>query len=374
MGILVYIGVLIYDIALWFISQRTQNKKWIKLLLVTLFIVPFILLCSLKATSVGLDTPSYKGWFEEALTVKFNSSEPLFGYYNYALRYMKIPYVLYLLISYSICFVPIAVYAYKRFEKPLTFLFFIFYLGLFGFAMSGMRQSMAIGIAMIGFCAFNEKKIWTVVFPIVSIAIAYFIHNSTPVMALFIVTPFLKMGQKTSLYSMLVILIFGTLSIPLYCLIFNYAIKDLEFLPKISNTVYSLVIFLFLLFFCFFIRTKTFKDIDSRYFSRYDSTKAVKVFNLNPNKEETKADFGPLINLEISVFLLFFGACNQVIARLIYDSLAFSSESVLKSFKCLKSKTSLTLANVGLILFVSLYFVIAVLVRDPIQIANYKFA
>lgn len=372
---LVYLALIFYSLVIWVIAQRIKPSLRNKIILVSLFIIPFIIVCSFKSTNVGIDSHDYYRWYTNINEITFSYLERAFVFYNKIFRKLHFPYTGFLLVTYTIAFVPLAVLALKRTERPITFLLFVMYLGYFGFAMSAMRQPLAIGIALIGYCFFNKKKILTAIFPIVTCAIAFLFHKSSMILLLFVVVPYIKISKKAFMYLILSVLILGAISIPAYCLIFEVFLRNNVYAPMISNSAVILSIFVSLTALSYILRQDFYTKFEEEKMSRFDDSKFIIFFkntNFKSSFEKKDEDYGDFLYFFVIIVVLIFGITNQVVTRMMYDCFPFFTLAMFRIFDKLKTKTSKTILSIAMVFFVIAYFGFAVLIKDPLQIVPYS--
>lgn len=187
----VHIIALLFILFIAFINQVLPNFKGKKVIYCILLFAPLIILCSFKDSSVGNDTAGYLASYHEfknATSLKSISSgfEKGFVIYSYLLAQMNMPFSIYLLITYSIIFLPFILLSYKYFEFPSIIALSLYLFSFYNFAISALRQSMGIGICFIGFYIFlrlrHKDNVWKYLkYVLLSafIALSYFFHKSS---------------------------------------------------------------------------------------------------------------------------------------------------------------------------------------------------
>lgn len=155
-------------------------------------IVPPILLAGFRAEGVGSDTSFYiLPIFEDAISCNGNWDEFLSSTWKMEIFYLYLNYVVsifthnsivFLTIVHSFIIIPFYIVSIKwRKHLSPVFFFFIFYCIYYQESMSTVRQSIAMGFAMLGFSALilEKKRLHFIIFSVLSIGF----HN-TAVLAL----------------------------------------------------------------------------------------------------------------------------------------------------------------------------------------------
>lgn len=196
-------------------------------------LLPVTLVAGLRGAKVGADTLQYIRIFnqisqaENFLTIN-KRIEPGYIYFNKIVSLVTFEAQwLFILVAvfFSVC---VGFFIYKNAKDPFLAILFFITLGLFQFSLSGMRQTIAIGITILSFELIKSRRL---VWFLLVISIAFTFHKSA---ILFVPAYFVanfQVNYKTLiLYIVLLIFIllsiktilFGTASI----LDYNYGIEE----------------------------------------------------------------------------------------------------------------------------------------------------
>ena len=370
----VYFILILIHIGLWVLAQRLKMNLRNKIILSVSFVIPLIVVCSFKNMDVGLDTQAYYYLFSQAREVPSGAIEVGFSIYNKILSFTHMPYTIYLLITYTITFIPIAFFAALKSDKPISYLFIFCYVGYFGFAISGLRQGLAIGIALSGFCLFKKDRYLSIIYPVITSTIAFSIHKSGFIFYIFIIFAYIKLNKLALYYIGFTIVFLSCLSTPLYSLLHETFSMSITYIPVVSTTYFSLAIYLFLMVLMLVMRANWFNKFDENILGKCDGFKPLKFFRNNEvNEAKEEVNYSNLLYIFFAVIILTFGVNTSVMARFIHSAAPFAFMALIQDTKYLRSKTSKTLFGLNLILFSVIYFVFASLIKDPLHIADYRF-
>lgn len=136
----------------------------------------------LRDISVGCDLEQYLVRYQDSLyhfKKGFESSEWLFNYVSYFFHnVLRADFQVFLFVINLFCMLGISVCIYKFSDVPfLSYIMFIT-LGLFTLYMSGLRQSVAITLALLAILQAEKKRMLPFALCIIA---AYFFHNSAVV-------------------------------------------------------------------------------------------------------------------------------------------------------------------------------------------------
>lgn len=157
----IYIIILTLLILLHLFENRfsQKQKKY-----AVIFVVGFIIIIQgLRSLTVGVDVLQYNNKFnqfgnEEIKWTGFDS-EYLYKILNKIIYVMGLDFrVLLFIVSMSI-FIPLGYISYKYSEKPMLSILLFVLLGFFAFSLSGLRQTIAIGLTLISYKYIREKKV-----------------------------------------------------------------------------------------------------------------------------------------------------------------------------------------------------------------------
>lgn len=170
-------------------NKKNQNK---------LEFIAFLLIFSLfsfRSYAVGSDTPVY---IREYLSQTSNMRDIDFGFakYNELLYNLGLSARQYLIVtSFLICF-PVFFFIRKLSEKKILTYFLYITIGNFSFDLSGIRQSLAVGVVLLGYlCSLYVTSKWKKYMVIaVFIILASQFHASAKFCLIFV--PILWVSQK----------------------------------------------------------------------------------------------------------------------------------------------------------------------------------
>lgn len=193
--------------------------------------ISLILIMSLRNISVGTDLVGYK-WIYDTST--FRTAEPLFSYFNFAIKKIGINYQIYLTIIAIIVILSIT-FLYNKYSKNILLSYYLHVtIGLFAMSMSGLRQTIAASLTMFAFVLLMQNK--KLLFFIL-VGIAYFFHNSAIVFLSIYLIRNIKITKRRGLLiyaiSMLAFLVRKWIA-----LIVGYVAPD-KYLKYLESTVFS---------------------------------------------------------------------------------------------------------------------------------------
>ncbi|MEE8703947.1 MAG: EpsG family protein [Olsenella sp.] len=216
-------------------KDRGNNAK------TAIIVIVLSLIAGLRATSVGSDTATYSRmfyWIADSSTLKqaFDVSTinaPVYVAYAYLLGKMGFSHQMLLVVNALITNIGIGIFIKRTCDKPATAFLIYFCLAMFFESMNGMRQYVAIALAVNAYLDFYERGI-TSVRGWVLIALAVGIHSTAmammPAVTIVIIMRKMPMARKVLriifLVAALVGLIMGPLA-KLFIQIFpNYGMYD----------------------------------------------------------------------------------------------------------------------------------------------------
>lgn len=183
-----YVMLLIIFLCIFREDAQSSEKGKKKIFLVAL--LPVFVLIAFKSSQMGNDTGSYLETYGIVSSERiFGTIDSDFGYdrielgYKYFILFLSgifpNPQVLSIATSLIVC---IALYKFisRNATNRSLALFFFVTLGFFQFAMSGIRQTIAISIFLLGFKFVQEKKLFKFIL-IVLLAMSF--HKSAIVFA-----------------------------------------------------------------------------------------------------------------------------------------------------------------------------------------------
>ena len=374
------IGLLLYHVLFLLVSRFLPQKKSWKILEICLFLLPVLLICSLKGINIGLDTEGYLLFYNQTLTSLEGGGLPEekgFVLFMYVFRKLNVPFFAFLIALFTIVLFGVGFFAYKKSENPLLVIFFILYFGLLGFSLSGIRQALAIGIILIGFAFYNPNKKISIIFPIIFTTIAVFFHKTSIfvyplILILLLVT---NLRPRDLIYVVLVSILIAICSPAIYA----YVVENIgSFLfPSKSISMWTLLIYLlFGLLVYLLSNTKTQAYIRKKT-EKFDDNV---VFNRINGNEVTSPEGASFFLTDVVAFLiyptlvLFIGVYSPVFSRVTYFTIAFTGVLLVEVINNSRnSKTSRSIMNILLVVFLVLYFWYSVLLKDPLSVSHYEF-
>lgn len=170
------------------------------------------LLFVLRSSSVGRDILGY----EQAYSLTKNMRWENFSYIYFEKGYillMKIclglgcSFQVFLGIVYAIILIPIYL-VIRKYSKNVLLSIIIYYCYIyFEFNLTGIRQSLAMSIVLVGYIVFVESKNFKVVKYLIFVTLAVFFHNGAVACYLFILLLPIKSIKKFT-----IVIAFGTIS------------------------------------------------------------------------------------------------------------------------------------------------------------------
>lgn len=206
----IYVNVLVILLLIKYSLNHWPNIEQAKIQKIFLVVSSIILalFTGLRDQKTGADTWNYGETFLRTVHIsKFSTamnSDMKNGEYGYRAwtwlisRFTSNPNVFFTItaVIFAVC---LAVYIYKNSQNPFFSMVLYYTVGMFGFQMTGMRQSLAMAILLISFEFIKKRKlIWF----LIMVYIASLFHNSALAFVLAYPIVHLKMDFKTfMLYS-----------------------------------------------------------------------------------------------------------------------------------------------------------------------------
>lgn len=179
--------------------NKKQNAITRKIFVI-LMTLQFILINGLRHFSVGVDSVVYYWRFEDAANVNsikellnLNRFEPGYTILQGLIGFLTDNYAVFFMVISIIIFIPLSIFIYKYSENYFLSFFSYIVLRLFDFSMNGVRQSIAMSIALLSFKYALEKQLKKF---LIVVFIATLFHYSAliilPVYLLVNITPKIK--------------------------------------------------------------------------------------------------------------------------------------------------------------------------------------
>lgn len=214
-----------------------KNKEKLgKIIAISAFCFVLLLMCSLKASSVGTDSSAYLAEYEYMkthTTLTYNGFEKLYVLVSLCFAKIGIPFNGFLLFWYLIIYGCIGFVVFKRSKYPMLALLLIYCFDI-PFLMSGLRQSIAIAICLLAIEFFTSKKIWMKIISFALVVVAFFIHSSALIALPFLLAMLLRFKIKYALFVVPFLALMYFVAPYIYQFIF-YLFGNLSY-PPIDNS------------------------------------------------------------------------------------------------------------------------------------------
>jgi transmembrane protein EpsG len=241
--------------------RKGNTDKNYKLLYCIVFGVLLFLIAGLRSKSVGIDSEQYAWHFYEAQKYSFNEILSVYpkapGFYLF-LKILSIitknHQILYI-VSAGIFSISISQFIYKYSKDAMISFIMLITASYFAFTLSGLRQTIAIAIAVISINYIIERKFLKY---IVLMFIAAIFHKS---IILFVPVYFLydiKINKITITLSALFALVILAIRKPLILLASNYIFEDFKNSPitETSGGWKLLIVFVMLIIAILILKNK----------------------------------------------------------------------------------------------------------------------
>lgn len=197
-------------------SENSENKGT-SIWLVLLGVLPMFLMFVLRNNHVGGDTAGYVGFLNSVRDIDFfemfvykHTRDEESGYLIYVklISYLTNSYTIYFLINGLIIFGSFFRFAIKYTKNPLLFFFFFAVSGTYTFVLTGLRQALAMSIALWAFDFVKKKKF--VKFALIVVLSSLFHKSSVICLMIYPLARVKKTDQILSCYiSLAVVLLLG---------------------------------------------------------------------------------------------------------------------------------------------------------------------
>lgn len=371
---LILSGLLIYQVILVFVSNLFPKKKFFDFLKLALFIVPLICLCSFKGMNVGLDTDNYYDIYNNIFVYKA-PTEIGFCLLMKVFKGLNLPFFVFLLFISTVTFISSAIFCYKKTSNPILTLFFLTFFGLFGFALSGIRQAFAIGIVLLGFSFYRSDKPISLISPVIAIAIAFFFHRTSLVALVIPVFLLFDIKKNAFIYIVLTCLLIGLIGPLFYS---YYVIQNTSILyPSKEGTYFTLIIYALFAILLFILSRSRFSEFEQKIMGNINDKIKDKFSLFELEKED--GDF--LLSYKtvtcyivFPILILLLSVYSAVFARINYYFIAFTGVILVNTFNSKKLlKPTRYLLDILLVLFLCIYFIYSVMVKNPLHVSDYSF-
>lgn len=201
----IYVNVLVILLLIKYSLNHWPNIEQAKIQKIFLVVSSIILalFTGLRDQYTGSDTLGYGlnfirtthvSKFSAAMTSDMKNGEYGYRAWTWLIsRFTSNPNIFFTFsaVIFAVC---LAVYIYKNSQNPFFSMVLYYTVGMFGFQMTGMRQSLAMAILLISFEFIKKRKlIWF----LITVYIASLFHNSALAFALAYFVSHLKVNFKT---------------------------------------------------------------------------------------------------------------------------------------------------------------------------------
>lgn len=241
-SILIYISIISISILLAVITEKSNDVKKQKLLILLMIII-LSLFSGFRGQSVGLDTENYLGhifhWQSGSISNKY-ITEPGLYYLSILIgTFVKSPQLVLIVVAFIINTLFVTrIYSFME-EISFSFAIFIYVVSFYTLTLSGIRQWLAIAIVFWGIKYLIDLKYFRF---IVFVIFAFLFHN-TAVIGLFLIVIDLIINKNNSLTGIKskrwILLIGIVLAIFSFLLVLNYDIFIRYFNHYLKNITLS---------------------------------------------------------------------------------------------------------------------------------------
>ena len=237
--------------------------------------VMLVLLAAFRADSVGYDTLRYReafnniGWYPSLDSLIRRYTKYYMGYYGLSKIFHNLGFSAQVWFGFIVAFYLFALMKLvDMFSKDKIFSLLVFItIGLWGFSMAGLKQTLAMSLMMLAFVAFVKKKYYIAA---ILVILVYFTHQSALIALAFVPLYYLRKSQW-----LLPLVIVSCLLIYLYSYTFMETMADIlenehwrYYLVKNSNYTYVTFIFYFVITAISYFNFKDYRRADPEY-ARY---------------------------------------------------------------------------------------------------------
>lgn len=255
-------------------TKFIKNEKVRKYVLITFYILFITFIVGCRAGYVGNDTPGYKAFYEtrvpQTIGEVFTKSDSHGFEKGYVLLMfifskMHTPFLVFNIFVSLAFTIPMVLLTFRLSKVPSLSIVVYICFGLFTFNMSAIRQSIAIGLCLLGvylLVLLSKKKWYWQVLTVIPVVIAYFFHKSAPMFLVFYVFIFISFNKKISAAYLLLVTILLVLFIPSFETIASSSFMknglSYSFAPPIESFKTGGTVFMLLAFMVIYIVSNTF--------------------------------------------------------------------------------------------------------------------
>lgn len=243
--IYILFSFLLYHIMLDGVNKHAFPRLYDKRRLYYVVCVGFllILILSLKDVSVGTDTKNYyylfmyDHGFPDYNAGNEAGKELAFQFLRYICYNLNLGWIGFSVVVSCLIVVPMCIFFYKYSENVWSAFFIYMTIGLFGMNVSGIRQSIAVSMVLLGIMYLYRNKYLVFIF---FVFLGYLFHTSALFALSIIVVPFIKYRSKQQMTLLLALpllarvfgfLLFGALSSYMYERYVDYLSADMAMNP-----------------------------------------------------------------------------------------------------------------------------------------------
>lgn len=358
-----------------------KNKKLAHILVIVICGFTLYLLSALKDPSIGRDTSGYmeaynavaqQGWGG----VSYKGFELGYLYFTkfcsaFGLSFQQFTFVAYFVVYFPICFL-----LYKKSPNPsISILAFIIF--MLAFELSGLRQALAMSLALFSFYFFNlKKKPWSLICSAIFLIGAISMHVSALVMLILYGLYFLKFKMSYLLFFVPIVCILFFSSSAIYELIYHIT-KINDYLPGSYGGGGYFILFVLLMIWFVLIRKDSFvvnyidniaKPLDKKFEKINNFVKLDPILEVD-DKFYNACSWGSLI---VCLFYSFMRV-NQVFPRYSFYFLILVFIALSSTIFAFKNKTIRLILFICIMLIGAALFVYLVMMLNPLDIVPYKF-
>lgn len=237
---------------------------------ITLVTVMLILVTGMREYNVGSDTLGYvrdyvftgNKPFGEIFSGAITKKSPGYAVLIWLL-YQVIPSPrIYLIIAAAMFYIPLALFIHKNSKRPKES-YFIFYCLFFTFQLTGLRQSMAMGILLLSYEFIKNRNFIKF---LICIAFASSFHITSVIFIIAYFLPKLKVRWRTLLLTIVMVVLIYINRVFLFEVLKRYTPYDYYEIMLLSEPInYSIMVFGFTLMSFIFLKKDTFSNMNNRF-------------------------------------------------------------------------------------------------------------
>lgn len=354
MGYIVYIGFVLFALALVIGEQLIKNNK-LRLACFLTLLLSFFFLGVLKGNSVGTDSFGYSETYLKARTSSFSqilrNKKPEFAFYGILYIFsavLKLPEIIFNAFNFLVICVCLFFSFFKYERKTFILAVFLFF-GFFCMSFSGIRQAVAISIATLAF-TFYFKENELISFPtrliiyygLVGIAILF--HRTSMVLLVLPIVFAFDLEEKAIPFIPLLMLLFFPTMIGRLTILIPAFFEKVSYTPSDSRISLIFIAEVIFLCFLFFIYETSFGGKIRKKFN---------ILDLNYNAKDSKF----LWLIYVGCLFMAFNSSSTIITRIsmyFYLGITYFFDRVVATFNNKKMRFVLI---TSMTLFMGVYFI-----------------